>query len=214
MKIWFCTKAWLLALVVLFFIGNLAFWSYHPRNVEHQTHESSSFNPNGPKTGPVVNKPPPPPPPAHHQPPPPPPPPPQQQQQNNDLISKAAQEAQLYDYPYPPMTDSPKQPKTYIPDTHTDLGLDLDTVAPTSDKTTLRLNDQKNIGFSTGLQTWQLGVINTKPDVFITSDNNFHNIQGHYAREHRIYTLMKWILRIHRRDPERKTPLMMVDAGT
>lgn len=24
---------------------------------------------------------------------------------------------------------------------------------------------------------------------------------------------MKWILRVHRRDPERTTPLVMVDAG-
>lgn len=31
MKLWFCTKSWLLALVMTFFLGNLVFWSYHPR---------------------------------------------------------------------------------------------------------------------------------------------------------------------------------------
>lgn len=39
------------------------------------------------------------------------------------------------------------------------------------------------------------------------------DINNHYWREHRIYTLMKWILRVYRRDPERATPLVMVDAG-
>ncbi|KAI7855690.1 hypothetical protein BDC45DRAFT_86933 [Circinella umbellata] len=33
-------------------------------------------------------------------------------------------------------------------------------------------------------------------------------------REYRIYSLMKWILRVHRRDPNRKTPLTMIDAGS
>lgn len=55
--------------------------------------------------------------------------------------------------------------------------------------------------------------INTKPDVFIASEGHLVDIDRHYEREHRIYTLMKWILRVYRRDPTRTQPLLMVDAG-
>lgn len=55
--------------------------------------------------------------------------------------------------------------------------------------------------------------INTKPDVFIASEGHLVDITNHYNREHRIYTLMKWILRVYRRDPQRTDPLLMVDAG-
>lgn len=55
--------------------------------------------------------------------------------------------------------------------------------------------------------------INTKPDVFIASEGHLVDIDRHYEREHRIYTLMKWILRVYRRDPTRTHPLLMVDAG-
>ncbi|CAO3644341.1 unnamed protein product [Cunninghamella blakesleeana] len=206
MKFLFGTKTWLLALVVLFFIGNLAFWSYHPRPSSQQSNQYTNPPFHEPQPGVVDKRPPP-----QNLPPPPPPPP----HEHADLINKGIEEARLYDVNYPPMNESPNQPKTYIPETHNDVKFDLETIAPTGDKTTLRYNgDQRTIGFSKDDQTWQLGVINTKPDVFITSDNNFGNIRGHYAREHRIYTLMKWILRIHRRDPERKTPLLMIDAGS
>ncbi|CAO3588021.1 unnamed protein product [Absidia cylindrospora] len=113
------------------------------------------------------------------------------------------------------MVNSPKQPDTYLPDAHKDLANDLNTVAPTADKTTLRFNnDQKSIAFTKGAESWQLGVINSKPDVFIASDGHFGSIVNHYNREHRIYSLMKWILRVHRRDPKRSTPLVMIDAGS
>jgi hypothetical protein len=47
----------------------------------------------------------------------------------------------------------------------------------------------------------------------VASLGHIIDVQHHYQREYRIYTLMKWILRVNRRDPERKEPLMMVDAG-
>ncbi|KAI8144118.1 hypothetical protein BJV82DRAFT_76976 [Fennellomyces sp. T-0311] len=68
--------------------------------------------------------------------------------------------------------------------------------------------------YAEGLEFWQFGVINSKPDVFIASEGHLADIVNHFNREHRIYTLMKWILRVHRRDPGRKAPLMMVDAGS
>ena len=58
-----------------------------------------------------------------------------------------------------------------------------------------------------------LSKINTKPDVFIASEEHFSAIKEHYEREFRIYSLMKWILRVYRRDPHRTTPLLMVDTG-
>ncbi|CAO3583096.1 unnamed protein product [Absidia cylindrospora] len=165
----------------------------------------------------------PPPPPPHEPPvvdkrPPPPPPPPAQAEKPHPhahLIAHAQAEANLQTVQFPAMENSPKQPDTYLPDTHSDLSIDLNTVAPTSDKTTLRFNnDQKSISFTKDAQSWQLGVINSKPDVFIASDGHFASIVNHYNREHRIYSLMKWILRVHRRDPKRSTPLVMVDAGS
>ena len=47
----------------------------------------------------------------------------------------------------------------------------------------------------------------------MASEKHYSGINGHYMREYRIYSLMKWILRVHRRDPNRKTPLTMIDAG-
>jgi hypothetical protein len=52
------------------------------------------------------------------------------------------------------------------------------------------------------------------PDVLVVSNTNYPDVNNHYQREFRIYTLMKWILRVHRRDSERTVPLVMVDAGT
>jgi hypothetical protein len=49
--------------------------------------------------------------------------------------------------------------------------------------------------------------------VLVVSNTNYQDVGNHYHREFRIYTLMKWILRVHRRDVARKTPLVMVDAG-
>ncbi|KAI8344801.1 hypothetical protein BC941DRAFT_409644 [Chlamydoabsidia padenii] len=219
MKLWICTKSWLLALVMTFFLGNLIFWSYHPRpsceqlgtchseeDYEYDRHQQDF---------------PPPPPPPPQQPdivdkqPPPPPPPSPQPEPHADLIAQGQIEANLQDVQFPAMVEAPKQPDTYLPDTHTDLAIDLNTVAPTADKTTLRFNnEQKSISYSKGAESWQLGVINSKPDVFIASDGHFPSIVNHYNREHRIYSLMKWILRVHRRDPDRSTPLVMIDAGS
>jgi len=98
--------------------------------------------------------------------------------------------------------------------------------APTAHHVTLRLNAHTvpdGLPGSGGMvleparsgeDTWQFGVINTKPDVFIASSGHVVDIQNHYNREHRIYSLMKWILRVNRRDPDRKGPLIMVDAGS
>ncbi|KAG1495076.1 hypothetical protein G6F54_007431 [Rhizopus delemar] len=68
--------------------------------------------------------------------------------------------------------------------------------------------------YATQDELWQVGVLNTKPDVLIVSNGNYIDVKNHYHREHRIYTLMKWILRVHRRDPKRNVPLLMVDAGS
>ncbi|KAI8067147.1 hypothetical protein BC940DRAFT_57031 [Gongronella butleri] len=112
------------------------------------------------------------------------------------------------------MKDSPKQPHPFVPDTHKDMAIDIGTIAPTADQATLHLNTENNVAYSGNGHAWQLGVINSKPDVFIASDGHFQSIRNHYDREHRIYTLMKWILRVNRRDANRTTPLLMVDAGS
>lgn len=49
--------------------------------------------------------------------------------------------------------------------------------------------------------------------MFIASEHHLNLITEHYEREFRIYSLMKWVLRVYRRDPERTQPLLMVDAG-
>ncbi|KAI8084988.1 uncharacterized protein BX664DRAFT_176673 [Halteromyces radiatus] len=118
MKLWFCTKTWLLALVMTFFIGNLVFWSYHPRPSCEQLGTCHEENFEHHSKGHHDMPPPPPPPPAAHQqppvvdkqPPPPPPPP-----AHADLLAHAQTEANLYGFQYPPMVDSPKQPDTYLP---------------------------------------------------------------------------------------------------
>ncbi|CAM0141139.1 hypothetical protein VKS41_001573 [Umbelopsis sp. WA50703] len=131
--------------------------------------------------------------------------------------------------PPPPPVNLDLQPKcppqTYYPITMPLSSQNLVLKAPTAHHVTLRLNNHKGDGFGaqgynvleparTGEDTWQFGVINTKPDVFVASLGHIIDVQHHYQREYRIYTLMKWILRVNRRDPERKEPLMMVDAGS
>jgi hypothetical protein len=55
-------------------------------------------------------------------------------------------------------------------DTHSDLSIDLNTVAPTADKTTLRFNnDQKSISFTKDAQSWQLGVVSNEINLFLFS---------------------------------------------
>lgn len=49
--------------------------------------------------------------------------------------------------------------------------------------------------------------------MFVASSGHVMDVQNHYQREYRIYSLMKWILRVNRRDPDRKGPVIMVDAG-
>ncbi|KAG1121357.1 hypothetical protein G6F42_012507 [Rhizopus arrhizus] len=105
------------------------------------------------------------------------------------------------------------EPNTHYPDTHAKSSQDLDTIAPTADKTTYRLTPE-GLKYAQSGDLWQFGVINTKPDVLVVSNTNYPDVNNHYHREFRIYTLMKWILRVHRRDPERTTPLVMVDAGS
>ncbi|KAG0166304.1 hypothetical protein DFQ30_007339 [Apophysomyces sp. BC1015] len=100
-----------------------------------------------------------------------------------------------------------------LADTHTQANKDLETIAPTGDSATIHLSPQ-GLSFVKPDENWEIGIINTKPDVFIASQGHMSDVNGHYYREHRIYTLMKWILRVHRRDPGRKTPLLMVDAGS
>ncbi|KAI8375842.1 hypothetical protein BD560DRAFT_482414 [Blakeslea trispora] len=107
----------------------------------------------------------------------------------------------------------PSKPETHYPDTEDKFRQDLDTIAPTADKTTYRLTEQ-GLKYATQGDLWQFGIINTKPDVLVVTNTNYQDLSNHYQREFRIYTLMKWILRVHRRDPERHTPLVMVDAGS
>ncbi|KAI8331586.1 hypothetical protein BC941DRAFT_158103 [Chlamydoabsidia padenii] len=164
MKLWFCTKTWLLALVITFFLGNLAFWSYHPRPSCEQLGTCPPETYEDRHSGHDQNLPPPPPPPPLHVdknplPPPPPPPPPAKPDPHAALIAQAQTEANLYDVQYPPMVESPQQPDTYLPDTHNDLHIDLTTVAPTADKTTLRFNTDQTISYTKGEQSWQLGVV-------------------------------------------------------
>ncbi|KAI7904430.1 uncharacterized protein BX663DRAFT_452242 [Cokeromyces recurvatus] len=106
-----------------------------------------------------------------------------------------------------------KKPDTHYPNIHTHYNENLGTLAPTADKTTYRLTNE-GLKYATSGDLWQIGIINTKPDVFIVTNTNYNDINNHYHREFRIYTLMKWILRVHRRDPNRDTPLVMVDAGS
>ncbi|SAM05106.1 hypothetical protein, partial, partial [Absidia glauca] len=150
MKLWFCTKTWLLVLVMTFFLGNLVFWSYHPRPSCEQlgTCPAESYHPGNshqdlpPPAPPKVDTPPPP------------APKPEPPNPHADLLVHAQTEANLYDVQYPAVVDSPPQPDTYLPDTHTDVSIDLITVAPTADKTTLRFNnDQKSISYTRGEQS-------------------------------------------------------------
>ncbi|KAI8336862.1 hypothetical protein EDC96DRAFT_523842 [Choanephora cucurbitarum] len=105
------------------------------------------------------------------------------------------------------------RPETHYPDTQDKSRQDLDTIAPTADKTTYRLT-QEGLKYAKQGDLWQFGIIDTKPDVLVVTNTNYQDLSNHYQREFRIYTLMKWILRVHRRDPDRHTPLVMVDAGS
>ncbi|KAI8377833.1 uncharacterized protein BYT42DRAFT_359158 [Radiomyces spectabilis] len=106
------------------------------------------------------------------------------------------------------------QPITFKPASHPQSAEDLDQVSPTVGDTTVRLNREQQLAHAKPNDVWQIGIVNTKPDVFIATEGHIVDINNHYAREHRIYTLMKWILRVHRRDADRKQPLVMVDAGS
>ncbi|GAN06529.1 MT-A70 protein [Mucor ambiguus] len=143
-----------------------------------------------------------------HPPPPPPPPPPAQPNIGISPIAEAKLAEHVGINPQPL-----DEPDTHYPDTHAKSSQDLDTIAPTADKTTYRLAPE-GLKYAQSGDLWQFGVINTKPDVFIVSNTNYPDVNNHYHREFRIYTLMKWILRVHRRDPERTAPLVMVDAGS
>lgn len=54
--------------------------------------------------------------------------------------------------------------------------------------------------------------IKRKQDV-IASEGRLGDVANHYNREYRIYTIMNWILRAYRRDPQMTDPLLMVDVG-
>ncbi|GAA5816560.1 hypothetical protein MFLAVUS_010090 [Mucor flavus] len=105
-------------------------------------------------------------------------------------------------------------PNTHYPNTHDKSNKNLDTISPTSNSATYRLNGQQGLQYAASGDLWQFGVINTKPDVLVVSNTNYRDVNNHFRREFRIYTLMKWILRVHRRDTERTDPLVMVDAGS
>ncbi|KAG2236881.1 hypothetical protein INT48_002694 [Thamnidium elegans] len=105
-------------------------------------------------------------------------------------------------------------PDTHYPNTHDKSNKNLDTLSPTSNKATFRLNGKQGLQYAGSGDLWQFGVINTKPDVLVVSNTNYHDVNRHFRREYRIYNLMKWILRVHRRDTERTDPLVMVDAGS
>ncbi|CEJ00683.1 hypothetical protein RMCBS344292_14733 [Rhizopus microsporus] len=148
----------------------------------------------------------------HTVPPLPPPPPPHPYLPHVEPTVPVIPEAKLEEYvsTYPQPLH---KPVTHYPDAHGRSSQDLDTIAPTADKTTLRLTPN-GLAYASQDELWQFGVLNTKPDVLVVSNGNYVDVKNHYHREHRIYTLMKWILRVHRRDPNRNVPLVMVDAGS
>ncbi|RUP48059.1 hypothetical protein BC936DRAFT_145009 [Jimgerdemannia flammicorona] len=89
--------------------------------------------------------------------------------------------------------------------------------APTGNSITLRLHTNVLEPAISTTDTWNFAVMPTKPDVFIVSEGKVSAINEHYDREHFTYSLMKWILRVHRRDTgriARKEPLIMIDAGS
>ncbi|RUP49614.1 hypothetical protein BC936DRAFT_142023, partial [Jimgerdemannia flammicorona] len=93
----------------------------------------------------------------------------------------------------------------------------VDQKAPTSNSITLRLHTNVLEPAIPATDTWYFAVMPTKPDVFIVTESVLSAIKDHYDREHRIYSLMKWVLRVHRRDTgriARKEPLIMIDAGS
>ncbi|CAO3608375.1 unnamed protein product [Mucor fragilis] len=202
-------RTWTIVLILSFIVLNIFFfWKQYPCtnsrfcSVSEEAkdnagaYESPPFNPNtGADSHPLP-------------PPPPPPPPPAQPNIGMSPIAEAKLAEHVGINPQPL-----DEPDTHYPDTHAKSSQDLDTIAPTADKTTYRLTPE-GLKYAQSGDLWQFGVINTKPDVLVVSNTNYPDVNNHYHREFRIYTLMKWILRVHRRDPERTTPLVMVDAGS
>ncbi|CDH54969.1 hypothetical protein RO3G_10346 [Lichtheimia corymbifera JMRC:FSU:9682] len=181
------SKMWFFGLIASFFICNLIFWRYRPRGGCDQSGNCTFF---GKKFG-SAPKPQPSTPPA--------PPPPAEAKLNPVLV----QEIQPI-----------KRPNTFIPAGRPAEAQDLELIAPTSDDITIRLKKDAALGYASRTEPWQFGLVNTKPDVFIASEGHFAFVNQHYEREFRIYSLMKWILRVYRRDPQRTQPLLMVDAGS
>ncbi|ORX50458.1 hypothetical protein DM01DRAFT_1347337 [Hesseltinella vesiculosa] len=90
----------------------------------------------------------------------------------------------------------------------------FDLLSPISDKSSLRYDARrKNVFLADDTTYWQVGVVNSKPNVFLTSADNFEAVKQVAYDEAGPLMLMKWILRIHRNDTERTTPLTMVDVG-
>ncbi|RUS31229.1 hypothetical protein BC938DRAFT_478222 [Jimgerdemannia flammicorona] len=93
----------------------------------------------------------------------------------------------------------------------------VDQKTPTGNSITLRLHIDVLEPAIPVTDIWYFVIMPTKPDVFIVTEGGLPFIKKHYDREHSIYSLMKWILRVHRRDRgriSRKEPLMMIDAGS
>ncbi|ORE01234.1 hypothetical protein BCV72DRAFT_81585 [Rhizopus microsporus var. microsporus] len=196
-------RTWSIVLIILFLTFNVIYWrsSYfnnfsctdtnqcQEQDLQKPSQESNDF---------------------HTVPPLPPPPPPYLP--HVEPILPVIPEAKLEEY----VSTNPQplhKPVTHYPDAHGESSQDLDTIAPTADKTTFRLTPN-GLAYASQDELWQFGVLNTKPDVLVVSNGNYIDVKNHYHREHRIYTLMKWILRVHRRDPYRSVPLVMVDAGS
>lgn len=196
-------RTWTVVLIVLFITLNFIYWKAYPCtdprfcNIDSKHDEANSTNEPPANHNDDAN--------AHRNAPPLPPPAPYVPPAN-------VQEAHLDNHvPYNPQPLN--KPNTHYPDTHAKSNQDLDTIAPTADKTTYRLT-QEGLKYASTGDLWQFGIINTKPDVLVVSNTNYLDVNNHYQREFRIYTLMKWILRVHRRDAERTDPLVMVDAGS
>lgn len=196
MRTW---RSWSLVLIFIFLTLNVVYWKSSYFKDKHCIDcEKPEHFEHGP-------------PPEHFPPMPPPPPPPPMFPPPKPIVPSIP-EARLEDY----VSVNPQplhKPVTHYPETHDVSSQNLYTVAPTADNTTFRLTET-GLAYASQDQLWQFGVINTKPDVLVVSNGNYIDVKNHYHREHRIYTLMKWILRVHRRDPNRDVPLVMVDAGS